>query len=122
MFNKIKLFNLVNIHNDRLLLKKIIGGSIIYVKFKRTVLEKQFYNFNGFCISNRNRGIGSNFIIRNVIGLYPLEYTFNKYSPLISFFIKSFNLFKNKNERKSKLYFLRKKSAPFSFLKFEYVN
>src|ERR1700722_10055038 len=102
MFEKLKLKNLLLIHSQKYILKKFKGGCLNFVIFKRNILEKYFYNLIGICISNRNRGIGSTFILRNVIKLYPLEYIFSKYSPLINFSIKYLSL-KN-NERKSKLY------------------
>ncbi len=121
MFEKLKLHNLLFIHRERLILKKIKGSYLHFIRFKRNILEKYFYNFSGICVSSKNRGIGSTLTIRNVINLYPLEYIFNRYSPLISIYNKSLFFLKNKNERKSKLYFLRKKPAPYSRFKFNYI-
>jgi ribosomal protein L19 len=119
MFNKLKLKNLFFLHKSRYIIKKFKGGIISYVIFKRNILEKYLYNFNGICISSRNRGIGSSLIIRNVISFYPLEYLFKRYSPLVTFFLKKNSL---NNKRKAKLYFLRHKAVPFSFYKFNYIK
>src|ERR1700677_5061405 len=119
MFDKLKLKNLVFLHRKKYIIKKFKGGYLSFINFKRNILEKYLYNFSGIWISSRNRGIGSSLIIRNVINLYPLEYIFKRYSPLISFYFNKFSL---NNERKSKLYFLRNKSAPFSQFSFNYIN
>ena len=83
MFTLLKLENLVNSHKVKSMSKRLTSG-FCYVYFKRSIMEKQFYNFVGYCIGVKNRGIGSTFIVRNVLNSYPIEYTFNKHSPLIS--------------------------------------
>ena len=120
MFNYIKLKNLLIIHKNRIILKKFKDHIFLNVNFKRNILEKNIYHINGVCISNKNKGISSTFILRNVIDLYPFEYIFNKYSPLIFFFIKKYS--KNARQRKSKLYFLRNKAASYSRFKFNYIT
>ncbi len=118
MFNLIQLENLVYSHSSKSMAKRLTSG-FCYVYFKRSVMEKQFYNFVGYCISAKNRGIGSTFIVRNVLKSYPVEYTFNKHSPLISSYFSRTELHFT---RKSKLFFLRKKPVPWSRIKFKYVT
>jgi ribosomal protein L19 len=118
MFNLIKLENLVESHSKKGMSKKLTSG-ICYVYFKRSVIEEYFYRFAGYCISARNRGISSTFIVRNVLKSDTIEYTFHKHSPLIDFFFSRIYLH---YKRKSKLYFLRKKPTPWSRIPFNYVT
>lgn len=118
MFKLIELENIVNSHNIKSMSKRLTSG-FCYVHFKRSILEKQIYNFVGYCISAKNRGISSTFIVRNVLKSNPVEYTFNKHSPLISSYFSRKEL---QFTKKSKLFFLRKKPTPWSKIKFIYIK
>jgi len=118
MFELIKLENIVQSHSIKSMSKSLRSG-ICSLNFKRSVIEQYFYRFVGYCISARNRGIGSTFIVRNVLKYDPIEYTFHKHSPLIdSYFYRIYLHYK----RKSKLFFLRRKPIPLSRITFKYLN
>jgi len=119
MLNKLKLRDLISTKKYQNPYSKIKGGMILTVLFKRNVMETTNYRFAGICIAAKKKGIASNVIIRNVISLYPLEYTFNIYSPLVTVISKKAET--NKRIRKSKLYYLRVKPAPMSKYNFKYV-
>lgn len=117
MFDYLNIKNLVETKKYQNSFSNIKGGMILTVNFKRNLIETTNYRFAGICISSRKRGIGSSIIVRNVISLYPLEYTFNIYSPLITIIGR-----KSENKiTKSKLYYLRDKPAPLSKINFKYV-
>ena len=66
--------------------------------------------FVGICIAKRNKGLGSNFILRNVIDGIGVEMTFELYSPTI----KEIQVLKLERRRRAKLYYLRDKPAKYS--------
>ena len=66
--------------------------------------------FVGICIAIRNRGLGSTFILRNVIKEIGVEMMFELYSPAI----KEIKVLKLERRRRAKLYYLRDKPAKYS--------
>ena len=67
--------------------------------------QRKVARYKGVCIARRNRGMGSSFIIRNVIKDRPFELHFPTYSPLIQD-IKI--LSQGKGVRRRKLFHLRR--------------
>ncbi len=59
------------------------SGSYISVSYADSLAQSGSNRFVGICIAIRNKGIGSSFILRNVIGGIPVERTFETYSPKI---------------------------------------
>ena len=66
--------------------------------------------FVGICIARRNKGLGSTFILRNVIDGIGVEMMFELYSPAI----KEIQVLKLERRRRAKLYYLRDKPAKYS--------
>ena len=66
--------------------------------------------FTGICIARRNKGLGSTFILRNVINGIGVEKMFEQYSPTI----KEIKVLKLERRRRAKLYYLRDKPAKYS--------
>lgn len=66
--------------------------------------------FVGICIARRNKGLGSTFILRNVIDGIGVEMMFELYSPVI----KEIQVLKLERRRRAKLYYLRDKPAKYS--------
>ncbi|QDZ18400.1 ribosomal protein L19 [Chloropicon primus] len=66
--------------------------------------------YRGICIARRNRGMGSSFIIRNVIKDSPFELQFPTHSPLI----QSIKVTEKGKAKRSKLYTLRNMPAKYS--------
>lgn len=66
--------------------------------------------FVGICIARRNKGLGSTFILRNVISGIGVEMMFELYSPAI----KQIEVLKLERRRRAKLYYLRDKPLKYS--------
>ena len=66
--------------------------------------------FVGICIARRNKGLGSTFILRNVIGGVGVEMMYELYSPAI----KKIEVLKLERRRRAKLYYLRDKLPKYS--------
>ena len=66
--------------------------------------------FVGICIAKRNRGLGSTFILRNVINEIGVEMMFEQFSPAV----KEIKVLKLERRRRAKLYYLRDKPAKYS--------
>lgn len=66
--------------------------------------------FVGICIARRNKGLGSNFILRNVIDGVAVEMMFELYSPAL----KEIKVLKLERRRRAKLYYLRDKPLKYS--------
>ena len=66
--------------------------------------------FVGICIARRKKGLGSTFILRNVIGGIGVEMMFELYSPAI----KEIQVLKLERRRRAKLYYLRDKPLKYS--------
>ncbi len=93
-------------------------GLVLSVRFSREAFEEYSYFFIGLLISYKSNFISSSVILRNVIALYPLEYTFLIYSPLV-FLNLSFYMTRIVY-KKNKYLFLRRKVAPLSTFSFDY--
>ena len=66
--------------------------------------------FVGICIARQNSGLGSTFILRNVIGGIGVEIMYELYSPAI----KEIQVLKLERRRRAKLYYLRDKPLKYS--------
>ena len=66
--------------------------------------------FVGICIARRNKGLGSTFILRNVIGGVGVEIMYELYSPAI----REIEILKLERRRRAKLYYLRDKPLKYS--------
>ena len=66
--------------------------------------------FVGICIARRNNGLGSTFILRNVINGIGVEMMFELYSPTLH----EIKVLKLERRRRAKLYYLRDKPLKFS--------
>lgn len=66
--------------------------------------------FVGICISQRNNGLGSTFILRNVLNGMGVEKMFELYSPAL----REIKVLKLERRRRAKLYYLREKPLRFS--------
>ncbi len=92
-------------------------GLVLAVKFGRSLFDNM-YLFIGLLIALNNRDISTTIVLRNVMALYTLEYTFFVYSPLVSVYLSFYNsrIIFSKNRYK----FLRRKPAPLSSYPFDY--
>jgi len=77
------------------------------------------YRLVGICISFSDKGLGSNIILRNVLSLAPFEILFPIFSPLIASLGVTFP--SSKRFIRAKLYYLRRKIATKSLIRFSYV-
>ena len=66
--------------------------------------------FVGICIARRNKGLGSTFILRNVINGIGVEMMFELYSPAL----REIKVLKLEKRRRTKLYYLRDKPLKYS--------
>ena len=66
--------------------------------------------FVGICIARRNKGLGSTFILRNVMEGQGVEMMFELYSPAI----KEIQVLKLERRKRAKLYYLRDKPQRYS--------
>ena len=66
--------------------------------------------FVGICIARSNNGLGSTFILRNVIDGIGVEVMFELYSPAV----REIKVLKLERRRRAKLYYLRDKPAKYS--------
>ena len=66
--------------------------------------------FVGICIARRNKGLGSTFILRNVISGIGVEIMYELYSPAL----KEIKVLKLERRRRAKLYYLRDKPLKYS--------
>ena len=77
-------------------------------------------SFVGICIAKSNKGLGTTFILRNVIDGMGVEMMYELYSPAL----KEIKVLKLERRRRAKLYYLRDKPPQFSTVnvKMEPVN
>ena len=68
--------------------------------------------FVGVCIARRNNGLGSTFILRNVMNGMGVEMMFELYSPAL----REIKVLKLERRRRAKLYYLRDKPLKFSIV------
>lgn len=82
------------------------SGDVIRIKYVHSLsnMNMQLY-FTGICIAVKRRGLGSTFVLRNVVEGIPIERGFPIYSPLI----QDAEIIGRKDVRKMKLYYLRDK-------------
>ena len=66
--------------------------------------------FVGICIARRNKGLGSTFILRNVVNGIGVEMMYELYSPSI----REIQVLKLERRRRAKLYYLRDKPLKYS--------
>jgi ribosomal protein L19 len=86
------------------------------VKRVKTVLQ---YQFCGICLSFKNKAINSSILCRNVIELFPIEFTIPIFSPWVTSYWES-DIYKRKICR-NRAYYLRKKVATAAKFSFDYV-
>jgi|TARA_B110000902_G_C13759271_1_gene379915 large subunit ribosomal protein L19 len=86
------------------------AGDAIEIKHVHNVGDAKQQTFKGVVLAVRNKGLGSNFIVRNVLDGEAVEYMFPKFSPLIhsiKVLQKAFIHKGRKRVRRAKLYYLR---------------
>ncbi len=80
------------------------SGDIITVTYAPNPNTPDFTRrFTGICISVRRRGLGSTFVLRNVLDGVPVERGFPFYSPII----RDAEVIGKRPVRRNKLYYLR---------------
>lgn len=139
--------DILNFNKSDLVKKYTFGGKIIrvfwktkftkfdiaeYVKVSKkqrtNISEKKVkdvlqYSFVGYCINFKKDSLSVNtsYSVRNVLDGFPVEMIFPVYSPVILSITVAQNIYTPKT-RRSKLYYLRKKPVPYSFVEFDYVS
>lgn len=78
-------------------------GDILSVKSVSSCSSKKRQTFLGVCISKKNKGLRSSFILRNMLDGDGIECSFPLYNPMIT----QIQILKRKKTRASKLYYLR---------------
>ena len=86
------------------------SGSYLAVTRSDSLSPTGKTRFVGICIAKRNRGLGSTFILRNVINGFPVEMTFELFSPKLI----DIKVLKLERRRRAKLYYLRDKPLKYS--------
>ena len=86
------------------------SGSYLAVTRSDSLSPTGKTRFVGICIARRNRGLGSTFILRNVINGFPVEMTFELFSPKLI----EIKVLKLERRRRAKLYYLRDKPLKYS--------
>ena len=71
---------------------KIVDGSVVRVQ-----------DFTGTCIAIRKKGVGTNFIVRKIVGETAIERNVMMYSPLVAYV----KLIRSGKVRRAKLYYMR---------------
>ena len=80
-----------------------MAGDVLEVTTIVPENQRKVSTYRGICIARKNRGMGSSFIIRNVIKERSFEMHFPTYSPLI----QEIKVVKKGKTKRSKLYYLR---------------
>lgn len=88
------------------------AGSYISILYADSYSQTGTNKFVGICIAKSNKGIGSTFILRNVINGVPVERMFESFSPKI----KEIIVLKLERRRRAKLYYLRDKPKKYSMV------
>ena len=86
------------------------AGDILEVTTIVPENQRKQATYRGICIARRNRGMGSSFIIRNVVKDSPFELHFPTHSPLI----QKIKISEKGKAKRSKLYTLRNLPAKYS--------
>lgn len=81
------------------------SGDIIRVGYVQRPAQQKWQYFTGICMGVKNRGIGSTFLLRNVVDGVAVERRWPVYSPLI----KDAEVIGKRRVRRNKLYYLRDK-------------
>ncbi|PXF46183.1 50S ribosomal protein L19 [Gracilariopsis chorda] len=82
------------------------AGMLIRVAYAPSLApEAPVHYFTGICIAAARRGLGSCVVLRNVVDGVAVERAFACYSPLV----RDATVLAQRNVRKSKLYYLRRK-------------
>ena len=89
--------------NARFKIPDFKAGDILEVKTIVPENMRKVAAYKGICIARRNRGMGSSFIIRNVIEDSAFELHFPTYSPLI----QNIKILEKGKAKRKKLYHLR---------------
>lgn len=80
-------------------------GFIVRVTYKIDASRPNLQYFTGVCIAIKNRGLGSSFVLRNVVDNVPVERSWPLYSPLI----RDAEVVGKREYRRNKLWYLRRK-------------
>lgn len=91
-------------------IEKFLVGDAVEVRFRTSMESNHEVYFRGVLIGERNRGYSSSFRVLGVVEGSPVEYIFQKYSPLISNVMvlqRSFIHKGKKRTKRAKLYYLR---------------
>lgn len=90
------------------ILPKFAAGDTVAVHIRVSEGQRERIQiFEGICLSRRNRGIGSSFLVRKISYGEGVERTFPLYSPRIA----RIKLLKKGQVRRAKLYYLRQLSG-----------
>ena len=85
-------------------------GDVVKLTMEVPENRRRTQTFTGICIARRNRGLGSSFTLRTMLGNVGVERMFPLYSPNI----KELVVVERKRVRRAKLYYLRDRPARFS--------
>jgi large subunit ribosomal protein L19 len=81
------------------------SGDIVRVAYVSDITRTNAQYFKGLCVSVKNRGLGSSFVLRNVVDGVAIERAWPLYSPLI----RDAEVVDKKRVRRNKLWYLRRK-------------
>ena len=85
-------------------------GDVVKLTLEVPENRRRTQVFTGICIGKKNRGMGSSFTVRSVVGNFAVERTFPLFSPNI----KGMEILERRKVRRAKLYYLRDKPLRFS--------
>ena len=85
-------------------------GDVVKLTLEVPENRRRTQTFTGICIARKNRGLGSSFTLRTMLGNVGVERMFPLYSPNI----KELVVIERKKVRRAKLYYLRDRPARFS--------
>lgn len=85
-------------------------GDVVQLTMVVPENRRRTQRFTGICIARKNRGLGSSFTLRTMLGNVGVERMFPLYSPNI----KELVVVERKRVRRAKLYYLRDRPARFS--------
>ena len=86
------------------------AGDVLEVALQSVGNRSRTTTFRGIVIARRNKGIASNFTLRNVVQGMEIERTLPLYSPHLI----SLKLLEKRSARRAKLYYLRDKEIRYS--------
>lgn len=85
-------------------------GDVVSLQIVTPENRRRVSTLKGIVIGRRNRGLGSSFTLRYVVGEHPFERTFPLYSP----HVLSLEVLEQRKVRRSKLYYLREQGLKHS--------